>query len=293
MQRSESIAKLAEALSAAQGAIENAAKDADNPFFKSKYADLASIRDAVRTAFAANGLSCPQFVTTKLTDLTEQREDKDGKPFVAYLTLVSVETMLLHSSGEFMSSVLDLPIWDADPQKVGSASTYGRRYGLQSVAGVAAELDDDGNAASGKQYQVKQEQRPAARREPPSPAKPVGTPASQAKAAEAVRGPANGNAYQTPPGRDFRTQDAPKPAPGAAKPASQPPAAPSERLTGATKTRMSDLARSLRLGREDALAKTQAIVGKPWGEMSEADGLMVCVAFEAEFQKALNAEAGA
>ncbi len=188
MERSETISALAKALSAAQGAIRNASKDADNPFFKSKYADLAAIRDAIREPFQANGLSCPQFISTRDGGRVESVGDK-GESVVDFLTLVTVETVLLHESGEYMSSVMELPVWNADPQKIGSASTYGRRYALQSVAGVAAEVDDDGNASSGprneprrtpppatRQQQAAQQQRDATPARQPEPPKPTVTP---------------------------------------------------------------------------------------------------------------------
>jgi hypothetical protein len=125
--RSESLAKLAEALAKAQGEIKGAAKDSDNPFFKSKYADLASIVDACRSPLAANGLAVMQF----------PRSTAEG---------VEVETLLAHSSGEWVAEILSLPVAKADAQGVGSAITYARRYALASMVGVAPE-DDDGNAA--------------------------------------------------------------------------------------------------------------------------------------------------
>jgi hypothetical protein len=131
MNKSESIAGLAAALAKAQGAMKGALKDSANPFFKSKYADLASVVDAIRAAFSANGLSYIQ---------TVEPSDKDE---------VRVETTLLHSSGEWIScGVLALPVSKVDAQGYGSALTYCRRYSLSAAAGVSTELDDDGNAAS-------------------------------------------------------------------------------------------------------------------------------------------------
>jgi hypothetical protein len=126
--RSESIAQLSAALSKAQGLILGAKKDAANPFFKSKYADLASVWEAIRGPLSANGLSIMQF----------PRSTDAG---------VEVETVLSHESGEWVSESLALPVAKADAQGIGSAITYARRYGLQAVAGVAPE-DDDGNAAA-------------------------------------------------------------------------------------------------------------------------------------------------
>jgi hypothetical protein len=129
MNKSESIAGLAAALAKAQGAMKGAVKDSANPFFKSKYADLASVVEAIRAAFSSNGLSYVQ--TVQSSELDEVR----------------VETMILHSSGEWIScGVLALPVSKNDAQGYGSALTYARRYSLSAAVGVAPE-DDDGNAA--------------------------------------------------------------------------------------------------------------------------------------------------
>lgn len=129
MNKSDSIKELAGALSKAQGEIKGALKDQNNPFFKSKYADLGSVVEAIRGPLVKNGLSYVQ-----LTEPTEKDE-------------VRVETVILHESGEWISSVLALPVSKADAQGFGSALTYARRYGLSAAFGVAPE-DDDGNAAS-------------------------------------------------------------------------------------------------------------------------------------------------
>lgn len=130
MNKSESVAGLAAALAKAQGQMKGAIKDSANPFFKSKYADLASVVEAIRAAFSANGLSYIQ---------TVEPSEKDE---------VRVETTLLHSSGEWIScGVLSLPVSKVDAQGYGSVLTYARRYSLSAAVGVAPE-DDDGNAAS-------------------------------------------------------------------------------------------------------------------------------------------------
>lgn len=128
--RSESIKEIASALNKAQAEMSGASKSSKNPFFKSSYADLNSVIEAIKTPFHTNGLSYSQFPILE-----------DGK--------VGVETMLMHSSGEFISSTLLLPMTKQDPQAAGSAITYARRYSLMSIAGIPAE-DDDGNAASAK-----------------------------------------------------------------------------------------------------------------------------------------------
>lgn len=125
---SASIVNLAKALVAVQSHIEPVKKDAANPFFKSKYADLATVWDAVREPLAKNGLSV----------LQEPGTDGDR---------AALTTTLLHTSGEYTRSRMSVPVAKQDPQGYGSAITYMRRYALQSVLGVAPE-DDDGNAAS-------------------------------------------------------------------------------------------------------------------------------------------------
>lgn len=130
MNKSESINELAAALAKAQGTMRGALKDSDNPFFKSKYADLASVVDAIRESFSANGLSYVQTV-----EPTEKNEAKVG-------------TIICHSSGQWIDcGCVAVPVSKADAQGFGSAITYARRYGLSAAAGVAPE-DDDGNAAS-------------------------------------------------------------------------------------------------------------------------------------------------
>ena len=129
---SPEIGKLAEALAKAQGAIEGAKKDSANPFFKSKYADLASVWDACRKALSDNALSVIQ--TTEAPEFPQT---------------VIVDTRLCHSSGEWVQGrIVMKPVKD-DPQGIGSCLTYARRYALSAMVGIAPE-DDDGNAATGK-----------------------------------------------------------------------------------------------------------------------------------------------
>jgi hypothetical protein len=129
LNKSESIKELAAALSKAQGEIKGALKDQANPYFKSRYADLGSVVEAIKAPLSKNGLSY-----TQLTEPSERDE-------------VRVETVIMHSSGEWISSVLALPVSKVDAQGFGSALTYARRYGLSAAFGVAPE-DDDGNAAA-------------------------------------------------------------------------------------------------------------------------------------------------
>lgn len=153
MLTSQSIASLATALAIAQGRITGALKDSTNPFFTSKYADLASCWDACRAALSENGLSIVQGTrrgeNIKIEwDTTDQKSGETTHYTVETQETVIV-TMLLHSSGEWMLSELPLIPRDASPQGVGSAITYGRRYALCALVGVA-QVDDDGNGASGR-----------------------------------------------------------------------------------------------------------------------------------------------
>lgn len=126
--RSESIKEIAAALAKAQGQFDHAKKDVKNEFFKSKYADLASVIDAAKKPLSDNGLAVVQIVDT----------DHDG--------LVILETTLMHTSGEWISGKYPIRPTKQDPQAVGSAITYARRYAFSAMTGIAAD-DDDGNAA--------------------------------------------------------------------------------------------------------------------------------------------------
>ena len=146
MTRSDSIAALAAALAKAQGIIEGASKDKENPHYRSKYADLASVWDACRAALSTNGLSVVQTPGDCLIG-------DSG----AMLTLT---TLLLHESGEFVEETMTIPVNPATAQGMGSALTYGRRYALAAFVGVAPE-DDDGEAASTASTRPKRESKPA------------------------------------------------------------------------------------------------------------------------------------
>jgi hypothetical protein len=122
-------APLAKAIVAAQKATESIKKAATNPAFKSKYADLAHVVEGVIPALNAAGVA------------VLQSPSYDGD-------MVSVSTVLLHDSGSSVTSTLSLRPSKTDPQGIGSAITYGRRYALLAMTGSAPE-DDDGNAASG------------------------------------------------------------------------------------------------------------------------------------------------
>ena len=128
MNKSESIKELATALNKAQSEMSGAKKGKVNPFFKSKYANLEEVISCAKEALFNNGLSVSQFPVTQ--------DNKAG-----------VTTLLMHSSGEFIEDTLLLTCAKNDPQGMGSAITYARRYAYQSVLGIPSE-DDDGNNAS-------------------------------------------------------------------------------------------------------------------------------------------------
>ena len=141
MGRSNTIGELAAALAKAQGQMENAKKGTANTFFRSKYADLAAVWDACRGPLSENGLAVVQNV--------EMKNENH----------IAVETILMHSSGEWQSSELVVPVMpmvvekgqpaQITPQGIGSATSYARRYALAATVGLA-QADDDGNSASGK-----------------------------------------------------------------------------------------------------------------------------------------------
>lgn len=128
MDKSETIKNIAIAMNKAQSEMGGAHKGANNPFFKSKYADLGAVIQAVKQPFADNGLSYVQFPI-----------EEGGR--------IGIETILMHISGEWLSNSFTVNLTKQDAQGAGSAITYCRRYGLQAVAGIPSE-DDDGNAAS-------------------------------------------------------------------------------------------------------------------------------------------------
>ena len=126
--KSDKIDKLASALSKAQSEMKGAEKKSINPFFNSGYADLHTVIESSFPHLTKNGLS-----------VIQGNESRPGEFFVT--------TMLLHESGQWIKSKLKMPVEKATAQSVGSVITYGRRYGLSAITGIA-QYDDDGNAAS-------------------------------------------------------------------------------------------------------------------------------------------------
>jgi hypothetical protein len=160
MQKSESIAKLATALVAAQSQFAPVVKKETASIqkrnggnFSYTYADLSAVIAATRPALLANGLAIMQFPCADA-----------GK--------VSVTTILTHVSGEYIGETLVMPVQIDSPQSVGSAITYGRRYAMLAALGIAAE-DDDGAAAS-KPKPAAKEQKPATEPTKTEPTEPPG-----------------------------------------------------------------------------------------------------------------------
>jgi len=129
MKTSESIKQIAEALVFAQKEIRFAAKDSTNPHFKSKYANINSVIEAVKKPLNDNGIAI-------LQSLSPSDDNK-----------LHLTTRLLHSSGEWIEDTAVCPIQKQDPQGLGSAISYIRRYSISSLCALYAD-DDDGQSAA-------------------------------------------------------------------------------------------------------------------------------------------------
>ena len=156
METSETKAELFKAFANFKKKLKQPLKDANNPFFKSKYVPLENVVQVVDEAMTDTGLS----YTQGIADLEE-----------GYLR---VDTIVLHESGEYMvikgSKVK--PVKN-DPQSAGSATTYARRYSLSTAFGIASDPDDDGNGAS---QQSKNNQQSKNTQQPKAQPKPELTP---------------------------------------------------------------------------------------------------------------------
>jgi hypothetical protein len=139
MNKSESIKNIAGALVKFQASVSKVAKEANNPFFKKKYASLANILDTIQKPLSECGLAISQF--------------PDGD---------ALTTIIVHSeSGEWMESSYVMPVVKQnDPQAMGSAITYARRYALGSILNLNIDDDDDGEKAMGRQIPKKDELTP-------------------------------------------------------------------------------------------------------------------------------------
>lgn len=129
MEFSEKIDLISAAMSKFQSQVTTAKKTSANPYFGSKYADLAEVWDTIKNPLCSNGLAVMQ-----------SPENVEGK--------VIITTLITHTSGQWIKGSLAMQPVKTDPQSYGSCITYGRRYSLGAFLGIATELDDDGNKAS-------------------------------------------------------------------------------------------------------------------------------------------------
>jgi hypothetical protein len=142
MMHSETIGNISAALAAAQAFMPAVPKDSTNPHFKSKFASLDGIVERTKPVLAKHDLAIVQGTS----------ESAPGT--------VCVTTMLVHKSGEYLLTSVTVPLVKNDPQGVGSAITYGRRYGFAAILSLAADEDDDGNSSSHKPEAVKAATKP-------------------------------------------------------------------------------------------------------------------------------------
>lgn len=155
---------IAKALVAFQAELPKVELNAENPHFKSRFTNLTELTNKAFPVLAKHGLSYT--ASPQVTDLG----------FV-------LEATLLHETGEFLRA--SFPITDTNPQKIGSAVSYFRRYGLASLTGIVADTDDDGNAASAGPTAA--EQKIANARAPRTPAKPATPRPSNGSARDTIR----------------------------------------------------------------------------------------------------------
>jgi hypothetical protein len=140
--KSESIANLAQALCLFQGEVSNPKNSATNPFFKCKYAPLSEVINTTKPILSKHGLS------------VLQSPSGDGEHII-------VTTLLMHSSGEWIEGEpLILKADKITAQGAGSAITYGRRYAMSAILGISSEDDDDGNHATGNKELGKNTEKP-------------------------------------------------------------------------------------------------------------------------------------
>ncbi len=135
MNRSDTLGKIAPALVATIAQIGGAKKGKTNPQFKTQYADLGSVIAASKEILAENGLALLQFPT-----------DCAGG-------ILHLETIFVHESGEWIGAEMGIALGKIDPQGVGSAITYARRYAQMSALNMPA-VDDDGEAAMGRKTAI-------------------------------------------------------------------------------------------------------------------------------------------
>jgi hypothetical protein len=146
MTMSETIGAIAPALVKAQAEIKPIVKDSTNPAFRSKYTSLDAIMEVVRPVMAKHGL----FVVQSVLDTI------DGE----HSTSITVESRVIHSSGEWIAGVVQVPVMQQTSHGFGSALSYGRRYSLSALLSLASDEDDDGNGSIGQQPQARPQIKP-------------------------------------------------------------------------------------------------------------------------------------
>ena len=140
MNKSESIVEISKAMAKFQAEVKQPFKDANNPFFKSKYVPLESVVESITSIAPKHGISFVQWASN----------DENGR--------VGVSTMIMHTSGEYIE--FDPVYMNADKntaQGAGALISYLKRYSLSAVFGITSDQDDDGNHASGNTYKPKQQ----------------------------------------------------------------------------------------------------------------------------------------
>ena len=131
MTTSETIGAIAPALIKAQSQMQGITKEGKNPAFKSKYVTLDSILDTLRPILTTNGLM-----------LTQGSQEPQA------MQAVTVESRIIHTSGEWIATTVTIPVTKPDAHGLGSALTYGRRYSVSALLAISADEDDDANGAA-------------------------------------------------------------------------------------------------------------------------------------------------
>lgn len=144
MKKSETLTEFSKAFAKTQQEMKQPLKDANNPFFKSKYVPLENVVEAITESASKNGISFTQFPSS----------DEVGN--------VTVGTLVMHSSGEWIEyDPIKMKPVKNDPQSIGSAITYAKRYALSAIFGITSDQDDDGNEATQtKQASAKKKDEP-------------------------------------------------------------------------------------------------------------------------------------
>lgn len=171
MRKSAEIDQITAALVAIQAEVGTIPKDASNPFFKSKYADLPAVIEKAGPIVTKHGVAVTQWMDClgKSQDGTDRRDD-------------TLTTLVSHVSGQWIEATTVLHLVKDDPQAHGSAVTYARRYGYMAALGLVADVDDDGNQASFQQSQVQKPQNAQRPQAPKTTRKPPPPPVTEAEA---------------------------------------------------------------------------------------------------------------